>query len=540
MSHFQQAFTQLDSYIELQMEAANTPGMAIAFFDREQCVRVATYGFVDLQNQTLVTPDTLFEIGSITKSFTAVAVIQAVEVGLLGLHKPVTDYLPWFQVQSQFDPITIHHLLTHSAGLVGVIDSPPDIRSAVWALRETQTAWSPGSHFSYSDVGYQVLTLVLQEVTGRLFTDILQTMIFDPLGMSASAPALTHTIRPRLAQGYQYLYDDRPYHASQPLVPATWIETNSGDCCIASTAEDMTKFARMLLNQGRGPHGMLLSPASYDLLTHPYVSASWCEYGYGLMLRKHDKLTLIGHAGGMPDYKAEMLVDMDNGLGVIVLNTEPHPSGISWVVMDIWRAACLGQSLEAIDLSLPNATYVDNATDFAGTYVSGDNTLTLIAKNDELMLHYDDHQIALERRGFDQFYVNHPHFDRFLLTFGRAATNDSTLGAVVETYYGADWYINGAYIGPRMFDYPPEWDGFPGHYRSHNPWQTNFRVILRKGALWLVWPSGSEEPLTPLPDGLFRVGDRLSAERLRFDQIVNGLALCANLAACDYYRFFTP
>jgi hypothetical protein len=89
-----------------------------------------------------------------------------------------------------------------------------------------------------------------------------------------------------------------------------------------------------------------------------------------------------------------------------------------------------------------------------------------------------------------------------------------------------------------------KWSGLRGsdpHYRAHNPWeQSNFRVILRSGTLWLVWPTGEEEPLAPLPDDVFRVGDDMLPERLRFDQVVGGQALRARLSGTDYYRFFTP
>ena len=80
-----------------------------------------------------------------------------------------------------------------------------------------------------------------------------------------------------------------------------------------------------------------------------------------------------------------------------------------------------------------------------------------------------------------------------------------------------------------------------GHYRMHNPWLTNFRVIVRKGQLWFVWPWGDEDPLTPLDEDSFRLGwDAYSPERLRFDQIADGRALRATLSGCHYYRFFTP
>lgn len=490
-----------------------------------------------------IKPDTLFEIGSITKSFVAVAVVQTAERGLLDLHAPVTDYLPWFQVQSRFAPITIHHLLTHSAGIIGIIDRSPDTRGAVWAVRETEAAWPPGAHFYYSDAGYQVLGLVLEEVLGQPFAEVIRANIFDRLGMTNSEPVLTHAMRPRMAKGYCTLYDDRPYHSSHPLVPAPWIETNAGDCCIASTAEDMAKYGRMLLNQGQGSNETLLSDAYYALLIRqPLTTDYGFSYGCGLEVHQQENFTHIGHGGGMPGYEAFILMDIDNGVGVTLLSTQPSIGvrNLAWTVMDLWHKAHLGESLDSVDLSLVDPAYVENAADFAGEYHSHYKTLTLTVENKQLVLHHQDAQIVLEKRGADCFYVNHPDFDRFLLRFGRAETVEDPPGNVVEAFHGADWYVNESYTGAKEFNYLSEWNAYPGHYRAHNPWQTNFRVILRKGALWLIWPTGNEEPLTSIGKDVFRIGDETSPERLQFSQIVNGQALCTNYSGSDYYRFFTP
>lgn len=543
MSNFQDAFDRLDQYVTRRMETTGTPGMALALFNRERCVRVSTYGVSELETQTPVKPDTLFEIGSITKSFVAVAVAQAAERGLLDLHAPVTDYLPWFRVQSKFAPITIHHLLTHSAGIVGIIDRSPDTRGAVWALRETEAAWPPGAHFYYSDAGYQVLGLVLEKVTEQPFATVIQTNIFDPLEMTASEPALTHAMRPPMAKGYRSLYDDRPYHSSHPLIPAPWIETNAGDCCIASTGEDMTKYGRMLLNRGQGPNGALLSDASYNLLIHqPLTTDYGFSYGCGLEVHQRENFTHIGHGGGMPGYEAFILMDVDNGVGVTLLSTQPSVGirDLAWTVMDLWRKAHLGESLDSVDLSLADSTDVENAADFAGAYHGYHKTLTLSVEDKQLVLHYQGAQIVLQKRGTDCFCVNHPDFDRFLLRFGRTETVDDSPGGVVEVFWGADWYVNDSYTGAMEFDYPSEWNAYPGHYRAHIPWQTNFRVILRKGALRLVWPTGDEESLAPIGKDRFRIGDETSPERLRFGQLVNGQALYVNYSGSDYYRFFTP
>ena len=127
----------------------------------------------------------------------------------------------------------------------------------------------------------------------------------------------------------------------------------------------------------------------------------------------------------------------------------------------------------------------------------------------------------------------HADFALFLLGFGRDG------GKVIEAFHGPDWYPGERYTGPRTFDHPREWDAYPGHYRTPNPWEPSFRIVARKGRLIFLTAEG-EEAITPLEGGLFRVGEDYSAERLRFDSILDGKALQANLSGIPYGRFFTP
>ena len=157
MPHCSAGFERLDEYIGMAMQRQRTPALTLALFDRKETAYSAHYGAADLATQAPIKADTLFGIGSITKSFTAAAMMQAVEEGLVDLTALVATYLPWFRVRTRYEPITVHHLLSHTSGLVGVVDRSPDPRGAVWALRETETAWPPGAHFAYSDAGYQTL-----------------------------------------------------------------------------------------------------------------------------------------------------------------------------------------------------------------------------------------------------------------------------------------------------------------------------------------------------------------------------------------------
>jgi D-alanyl-D-alanine carboxypeptidase len=563
MINFKEAFKRLDQFVEQKIKVANVPGMAVAVTDREKLLRVSTYGFSDIAAQTSITPEMLFEIGSIGKSFTSIALLQLREEGRLDLQEPVTRYLPWFEVQWEYEPITLHHLMSHTAGIITGADFPGDPHYEVWALRETEATAPPGTYYHYSNVGYKTLGVVLEDLLGQPYGDIIQERILDPLGMIATEPIITHETRKRLAVGYEGFYDDRPFPRNRPVAQATWLEPADGAGSIASTPADMAAYLRMLMNRGQGPRGRILSEESFDLMTQQVIEAKEegrdSFYGYGLDIRESDGYTYIGHGGGMVGYYSYILADMDDGLGVVVLMNGPggrSDEEIAMFALRLLRAALHDQELPPIPPTDP--TKVANGADYAGTYRArpehsrrarpelhpepaegharraGDKTLTLVAEGERLMLDYGDERIALERRGPDRFYVDHPDFALFLFRFGREE------GEVVEAFHGPGWYINDRYAGPTTFDYPQEWDAYPGHYRSHNPWLSNFRVVLRRGALALVAPSGDERPLVPLGSTVFRVGeDDRSPERSRFDIILNGQALRANLSCGDCYRTFT-
>jgi D-alanyl-D-alanine carboxypeptidase len=525
--------TRLREYFEQYAQAYHIPGLAVAVTDREKTLHTFHLGYADVAARAPVTPDTLFEIGSISKSFTALALLQLQEAGRVDLHAPVTRYLPWFEVRSRFAPITLHHLLTHTAGLTYGQDCTPTGFSEVWALRDTEAGASPGTFFHYSNSGYKTLGLVLEAVTGLTCGEVVRQRVLEPLGMSATDPVITHDTRRRLAVGYSPLYDDRPAPRAAPLAPALWLETETGDGAIASTADDMAAYVRLLLNGGRGPQGRLLSEASFAQWTQSAIQAEEAPhetyYGYGLDISQQAGHACLGHTGGMVGYMAAMLADMEAGLGVIVL-----ASGRQGVKETAQAALRILQGQAADDLT--PAEHVEKAEEYAGTYRSGERSLTVEAEAARLYLRHGGERITLEAAtGDDQFHVLHPDFDRFLLRFGREA------GRVVEAFYGSDWYAGEGYTGPAEFDSPAEWQGYVGHYRAHNPWYSNFRVVLRKGALALIYPEGNEEPLVPLEDGSFRVGeDERLPERMRFGLVLDGRAEQANLNGGLYYRTFTP
>lgn len=535
-------WARLDTLLARRMAEDQVPGAAVAITTRDSVLVILTRGADDLERGTPVTPQTLFQVGSLAKTITATALLQMREEGILDLDRPLSAWLPWFRVRTPQSPITLHHLLTHTAGLPRDRDDIPSSPYAAVALGDRELPIPPGQRFAYSNLGYQLLSLLMEEVEGRPFGEILTRRVLAPLGMDSSAAVITNTQRPRLATGYQYFYDDRPPHPARPVVPSPWVEQGAGDASVASTATDMAAFARLLLARGAGPRERVLDTASVTLLTRRAVAAPplgpQARYGYGLVSDLLDDRPVLWNSGGMPGFRAHLLVDPGLGLGVVVLLNGP---GLAHRIAEyalLAGAAALGRGpVPPLPPAVPSVL-VSNAADYAGAYtgVLGD-TVIFEARGERLEVVTDAGRATLERLGSDRFYTDLPGWDLFPFAFGR-----DSAGRVIEVAHGDRWFAGARHRGPRQIDPPLRWVGYPGHYRSATPWYNNFRVVLRRGLLLMVSPEGLEELLVPTREaGRFRVGTaEESAEEIVFDTVISGRALRAVVSGVSYYRSFAP
>jgi D-alanyl-D-alanine carboxypeptidase len=527
------AIQSIDAFVDRHIRERGAPGLILGLADRDGVLAARTYGHRDVKTGQRVGADDLFEIGSITKSFIAISLLQLREAGKLDLDRPIREYLPWLRIESSYAPITVHHLLTHTSGLPNALSMPG---VPLW------TGHAPGEHFHYCNLGYDILGRLLETLDGRKLKEILPARIFQPLGMAATSPVISHDLRPRMPVSYWPLYDDRPFQRHGPLVEAPYLAMDNSAGCIVSTANDMALYMRMLLNRGRGPKDPVISEESFALFSKPAIPApSFGEgagYGYGIAIQPVEGRTILRHTGGMVSYSSAMQVDIDAGFGAFAsVNASLagyRPNPVAAYALAALRAERESRPMSPISpMPEPDDPYKQpNAVDYAGTYTAPDSRkLVLAAEGDLLRLTWAGERIPLERLAPDTFIVSHPDFALFALSFGR-----DEKGAVVEASHGADWYAGERYTGPRAFESPAEWRAFAGHYRNDSPWEGSARIVLRNGRLW----AGGDTPLVPLGPGLFRIGDEdHSPDRVRFGNVVNGRALVATFNGVDYRRIET-
>jgi D-alanyl-D-alanine carboxypeptidase len=523
---------QLDAYIARHLRETGAPGLTLSLANREGLIRVSTYGFADMKAGLKVVPETMFEIGSISKSFVALAVLQLREEGKLDLNKPIVEYLPWLKINSKFDPITTHHILSHSAGLPGV----PLLLDAL--LGELWTAYAPGKKFLYSNTGYNILGFLIAAVDKRSFAESIRVRILEPMGMSASLPLITNEIRPKMAVGYEPINEGRPFPSHGTLAEAQWLEMDMAAGSIASTPADMAKYIRMLLNRGALPKRRLVSEETFNLFIKPAIKSPFrgedASYGYGLWISDIEGHTRLRHTGGMVAFSSSLDADVTSGVGAFAsVNASLRgyrPVVVTRYAVELMNASIASKPLPPAPQPPPSPEEVKNATDYVGVFTSPDNkTLEFKAEGAKLILLYRQRQIVLERAGSDLFLVNDPDFSTFLLGFTRDKDK------VTEAYYGSDSYAGPAHVSNKTMVAPKEWQGYVGHYYNDSPWYGDSRIVLRRGQLFV----DGVQPLVPRADGKFGIGDPDGPDWIAFESIINGQAMRLNLSGVIFRRTFT-
>src|SRR5580704_3630185 len=378
--------TRLDTFTADYMRAMNAPGMTQALTDAKTTIRTASYGFANVDLKAPVTPDHLFQIGSITKSFTALIMLQLRDEGKVDLHRPVLDYLPWLPVNMPYGPITAHHLLTHSSGLPdasGIFQSDP-------AARHVQ-GFAPGAHFHYCNLGFGILGQIIEKLDGRPWYQCLQARILTPLSMTQTAAVITINSSARSATGYQPFSDDQVFPRQGRLVPRPPEVFDSPAGSIAAPPGDMAIYLRMLLNGGHG----IVSADGFRLLSTPYIQAPEfspsASYGYGIAVDVLDGHKILRHTGGMNCFASSIHVDLDGGVAAFAsINAMQgyRPTLITQYAIQLLRAEKETKSLPA-PVAVTEATEVNNAGEYAGVFRSSDGReLVFKAEGTRLLLEH--------------------------------------------------------------------------------------------------------------------------------------------------------
>lgn len=382
----------IDAFIAEQMQDLDIPGLAIVIVRGEQIETVRGYGFADASGRP-VTPQTPFLAASLSKSITAVGIMQLVEEGKIRLDDPVQEYLPWFQVSDAgaSSQLTIRHLLHHTSGfseLGGDLrnleqeSSEGALEASLRRLSKSKLNATPGEQFEYSNTNYDLLGLLIQTASGKPYETYIREEIFAPLGMQHSHTSLEEARIDGLASGYAAIFGrsllfDRWMPYSRAVVPSAGLFLS---------AEDLGRYLAVHLAEGRLPDGkQLLSPAGIAQLHTPGIQiGEFATYAMGWTQFQFPQAAAAGgdgasaplalaHGGDWANYKALMMLVPEHKLGVGLLVNKQDWGQASAYTQIGWNTALLA-------LGLPLAEF-PSSEDFMTRYgrITGGVLVLLLA-----------------------------------------------------------------------------------------------------------------------------------------------------------------
>lgn len=297
------------------------------------------HGVADIESGTPITTDTVFRVGSLTKTVTAVAVMQLWEQGRVDLDAPANQYLRMFQLipaDRRFRPATIRHLLTHTAG-IGYWRRLSDARHPGFGSGDTARSAplladyyrtgllvevEPGTKWAYTNHGFAALGQVVEDVTGEPFDQYLRASVFDPLGMDHTDLVRSARVRGRLASGYVM-------RSHGLAAVADFAVPTAAGCGAYSTPGDIARYIAALLQGGTNHHGSVLKPETVASMFEPHYRPDPGVAGMGLGFEpgEADGHRTVGKGGILSGFLSAILLAPDDGVGVVVLGNTGRLDG---------------------------------------------------------------------------------------------------------------------------------------------------------------------------------------------------------------------
>ncbi len=338
-SELDRTIAGLDDLLVQAMNEHTLPGLAVGVIHDGRLVYTKGLGFADIQKRIPVSADTEFRIGSISKTFTAIGILQLYEQGKIQLDDPVNNYLKAYQIIPPYPgiaPVTFRHLLTHTSGIGelrrltdailptgGLAEKPTDhpISLNEYYRGGLKAEVAPGQKWAYANHAYATLGQLVEDISGQPFDAYMLEQVFRPLGMEHSNYKRTGEICRKLAQGYEFKKG-----RFLPIEYQRVIVEPAGS--IFSTVDDMACYVAALMNGGSNATGRVLQPGTLDLMMTNQLAESAGRTGMGLafILTRYDGHPVVWHNGGWPGFTSAMYIAPADKLGVLVFTNASNPA----------------------------------------------------------------------------------------------------------------------------------------------------------------------------------------------------------------------
>ncbi len=522
---------KLAALVEREAKDKKIPAMSIALVDDQRVIWSKGFGHQDRDRKFPATEQTIYRVGSVSKLFTDIAIMQLVEEGKIDLDAPVTNYLPDFKpaTKPEQKPITLRMLMSHRSGLirespVGNYFDPtgPTLEATVESVNGIPLIYAPGEKIKYSNAAIAAVGLAVQKVRGEDFTKSVEKTVLGPLGMKTSSFSPDRDfVKKNLAAATMWTYHCREFAAPTfelGMAPAG---------CMYSTVTDLTKFLSCLFADGKIEGGQLLKPETLAAMLKPQFAPADAKEGFGIgfALSQLDGQKRIGHGGAIYGFSTELAALPGEKLGVVVVSSRDVTNAVTTRIADdalrLMLAAKAGKPLPEIIET--KSLKPEDAKALVGRYAAGDRTLDIHELFGKV--------IATPGRG---------GFRTELRADGAKLRGDDAMsfGPIIEEV------AEGLKLGDRTYrkvavpepDAPPaKWNGLIGEYG----WDHNTLFILeRDGKLNALIEWVFLYPLTEIDENVFAFPDfgLYHGEKLIFARDKVGRATKVEAASVTFLR----
>jgi serine beta-lactamase-like protein LACTB len=526
---YEEVAKRLEAMITREVKDKGLPALSIALVDDQTVVWAKGFGHADPEKKTPATAETVYRVGSVSKLFTDLAVMQLVERGTLDLDEPITKYLPDFKPTNTFDkPITLRQLMAHRSGLVreppeGNYFDPnePSLAKTIKSLNNTELLFAPGAKMQYSNAGIATVGFVLEETQKQPFARYLARTLLAQFGMKKSSFEPDPAITKDLARGVMWNYHGRDF-------PAPTFQLGEAPAgTMYSTVNDLGRFVSVLFAKGKGPDGVVLKPETLEAMWKPQFVKEGEKNGFGLgfSISQFENRRRIGHGGAIYGFSTALSALPEDKLGVVVAASRdvvnPVTDRIAETALQLMLAAKENKPLPTIEETKPLTR--ERAHKLAGRYKSGEKTLDLVE--------HDGHLWAFPMRG--GFRVELRAQGDNLIVDDRLGYGTRIEVAGDKLKLGKDEFAPIKWEKPAAA--PVKWRGLIGEYG----WDHNTLYILeRDGQLYALIEWFFLYPLKELKENEFQFPDfgLYPNEKLIFTRNKDGRATQVNAANVVFER----
>lgn len=315
----------LDAWLPWKIQYDRIPGLAVGIVHNGKLVYQKGFGYADVESKISVTPKTCFRIASISKTFTAVSIMQLVEQGKINLDDRVQKYLPWFKAQtkdSDSSNITIRQVLSHTGGLFRdgtphwENDKFPDLAGLKKSISNKSIVFENLTRFKYSNFGFALLGEVIKKASGLDYGEYVNKNIIGKLEMERTAPDYNKENEDWLAKGYSRPMPNKEREAYPHAVTKTYASAGG----FVSNVSDLIKYLAAVSLKRKEANALVSKESKKEMLREYWPTGEENEsYGLGFDIYKIEKRKIVGHAGGFAGFSTHIALDVENDIGVIIL-----------------------------------------------------------------------------------------------------------------------------------------------------------------------------------------------------------------------------